>query len=242
MTNRPPEPRPTDPNAFWIPARAAATVNVSLANAPDVLDGIALGPAADRVLLAGQSTPAQNGIYVPQESGSATVRNISAAQSTTETVTAGRLVWVSVTGSVTVTGANGTVTAGNPGFLSPLSGPTRLDVAGGSDGGTFSFKASVALVRATDADENGDFILGKFLQVRLGTNAGVWTLSGNAALLITNALAINFVRTAVELPKVNLGAAYATQAPTLRPVGIAVGIVTSLGVLGGSLGAITGLI
>lgn len=243
MTTQPPEIRPYDPNLYWVPVRAAAAANVSTANAPDTVDGILLGPGKDRILLAGQTAPSGNGIYIPQESGSATVRTITAAQSTSENVTAGRLVWVSVTGSVIVTGANGIVTASAPGFLAPLSDPSRLDVAGGADGGTFSFKAAVALVRADDADANGDFVPGKVVQVRQGTNAGIWNLAaGSPALVISNSLGIVFARSAVESSRPNLAAPYSTAVPVLRPLGITVGIMTSLGILGGSFGAVTGII
>lgn len=244
MTNKPPEMIQASPQAVFLPARLASIVNVSLSLCPDAINGVLLGPTRDRVLLTGQTAPAENGIYTPQESGVSTDRNIAASASTTESATAARLVWVSVTGTVTVTGANGAVTAGNPGFLAPLSGPTRFDVTGGSAGGVASFKTSVALVRAADADANGDFGAGKTCYVQAGTNSGVWQMPGPVSpVIISNSLAIAFSRTVEGNPsRAAFGAAMTSEAPGIIPFGLAFAIATSLGTLASTSGALHALI
>lgn len=54
-------------------ARAASSTNVNVASAPSTMDGVTLA-ADDRVLLMGQTAPAQNGIYVFASAGAALVR------------------------------------------------------------------------------------------------------------------------------------------------------------------------
>ena len=244
MTNRPPQLIAAAPSRAWNPVRAGVAVNATLLNCAVALGGVNLGPARDRVLLAGQTAPAENGIYALAESGGDTTVNVTANQTTTETVTAGRLVYVSVTGTVTVTGANGTVTAGNPGFLAPLSGPTRLAITGGSSGGVVTYKAAVNLVRADDADANADFVSGKLADVREGTAAGIWALRGPvSAVVISGGQAINFDQVSrSSVDAFDPAATRTTAAPVTKPLGFLVAIVTSLGALGSSQGSVSGLI
>lgn len=59
----------TGAGTWKAPVRAAQTTNVTLAGgAPSTVDGVALA-AADRVLVTGQTTASQNGIYVVQTLG-----------------------------------------------------------------------------------------------------------------------------------------------------------------------------
>lgn len=243
MTTRPPELIQVSPARAWLPVRVAATVNVALTNSPDAVNGITLGPERDRVLLTAQSTGAQNGIYELTASGADTVLTIDPDETTTETVTIGRLVYVTVTGTVTVTGVNGVVTEGNPAFLSPLTGPTRLGITGGEDGGTVTYKAAVGLARVADADANGDFVAGKIVDVRQGTNAGIWNLQGPATLVISNSVATVFTRSyQADQAALDPTAAFTSVAPAIKPLGFAIAIVTSLGALTHAAGRVSGLI
>lgn len=238
MTANPPGLITPTPTRAWLPVWLAATVNVPLSACPAAINGVLLGPAPSRVLLTGQTTPAENGIYRPQESGAATDRNIAANQSTTENATADLLVWVSATGTVTVTGANGSVTGGQSGFLAPLSGPSRFTITGGASGGVASFKPTVALVRTDDADANGDFLSSKMVEVQRGTNAGIWNLLGPVSpLVLTNSLPIQFFRTVEgNVVRPAHDAAFTSDAPGVKPVGIAFALITSLGPLAVSTG------
>jgi len=233
MTSTPPGLITPTPSRAWLPVRLAATVNLSLAACPAAINGLLLGPGAVRVLLTGQTTPSQNGIYRPQESGSATDRNITANQTTTENATADLLVWVSVTGTVTVTGTNGQVTAGQPGFLAPLAAPSRFGITGGTSGGVASFKPTVGLVRTDDADANGDFVSSKMVEVQRGTNSGVWHLQPPVSpLVLTNSLAIQFLRTVEgNVARPAFDAAFSAVAPGVKPVGYAFALISSLGPL-----------
>lgn len=245
MTSTPPQFINPSPSTIFNPASLAATVNVDLSLCPDAINGVLLGVPKTRVLLAGQSVPAQNGIYEPAESGSGTDRTITASQTTTESATAGRLVWVSVTGTVTVTGANGSLTGGQSGFLAPLSGPTRFDITGGASGGVATFKTTVALVRTADADANGDFLSGKTVDVRKGTNAGVWALRGPVSpLVLTNSLAMTWIRQVNGNPDSTQPAQSLTaSAPALVPLGFSIALWTSFGPLMTGAGQrLTGLI
>lgn len=233
MTNNPPGLITPSPNRAWLPVLVAASVNVSLSASPAAVNGVILGPGPTRVLLTGQTAPAQNGIYRPQESGAATNRSITPGQSTTESATDDLLVWVSVTGTVTVTGANGSLIGGQSGFLAPLSGPSRFTVTGGAAGGVASFKTSVALVRTDDADVNADFTSAKMVEVQKGTNAGVWNLQGPVpSAVITSGLPLVFLRSVdgnVTRPPID--AAFSTAAPEVKPVGYAFALISSLGPL-----------
>lgn len=239
----PPNIIAVQPNRVWNPVRAAATTQTGLVNVPVSINSVPLGPTRDRVLLAGQTLPAENGLYQLTEFGADTTRSITASQTTTESITAARLVYVSVTGTVTVTGANGEVTAGNPGFLAPAAG-NLLNITGGASGGVLTYKATVGLARTADADANGEFVSGKLADVRAGSNAGMWALRGPvSATVITGGLAINFdlVSSAVSAPY-DPAATRTTVAPVVKPLGFVVAIVTSLGLLGASSGSVSGLI
>lgn len=244
MTTKAPQIISAAPAKAWNPVRAAASTDTGLVNAPLAINAVNLGPNRDRVLLAGQSTQSANGIYQLTESGASEVLAIDPDEVTTETVTANRLVYVEVTGTVTVTGANGSVDVDNPGFLSPLSGPTRLAITGGESGGSVTYKATVGLARTEDADANADFVSGKIADVREGTNAGVWALQGPvSATSISGAANIVFTRvTQAAVAGYQPGASLTSEAPTIKPLGFVIAFVTSLGALGSSAGALKGLI
>lgn len=63
----------SDSNRVKLSVRAATTSNVTIGAAPSSIDGVTL-QAGDRVLLAGQTTGSQNGIYVFAAAGSPLVR------------------------------------------------------------------------------------------------------------------------------------------------------------------------
>lgn len=242
MKTTPPELINPTLSRAWLPVRVAATVNTSLVNCPNSINAVLLGPTKDRVLLAGQATASQNGLYELSESGSATDLTVTANQSTTITVPASRMVHLVITGTVTVTGANGVLTADSPGYLSATS--TTLAVTGGETGGTVAYKTSVGLARVADADANAEFVNGKLVDVRQGTNAGMWEIDAPVgSLVISNALAIGFTRIKEAAQTAyDPTASRTTTAPGIRATGFIVAIATSLGALGSSLGLVKGLI
>jgi len=226
----------------WLPVRVAATVDTSIVNCPNAINSVLLGPDKDRVLLAGQATASQNGLYELTESGSPTTLTVTANQVTTITVPASRMVQLVITGTVTVTGANGALTSDAPGYLSAAA--TTLTVTGGETGGTVDYNAAVGLTRVADADANAEFANGKLVDVRQGSNAGMWEINSPVgALVISNALAIGFTRIRQAAQAAYDPTATRTSTPpSIRATGFIVAIATSLGALGSSIGLVKGLI
>lgn len=220
--NTPPGPITVVGGSDFPTVRAAATVNVSLATPPSVIDGVALGPAADLVLLTAQTDPAANGVYKLTAGGAETGYNLDPAETDTHTATAGRLFRVTVTGGVVVIGANGVVAGpqagggfgggGYPtvGFLDPgESGVFNISSSVGS-GGTAAFLATTTLVRDTSADAAAEFTSNRAVKVLEGSNSGTWRNQDEVATLGTDP--IDFDRQVVGGIAVS-GASFSNAAP-----------------------------
>ena len=200
--------------------RAAATFNVPLATPPSVVGGVALGPAADLVLLTGQTDPAANGIYKLTAGGAENGYNLDPGETTTHAATAGRLFRLTVTGGVVVVGANGTVAgptagagfAGFPtvGFLDPGDSGVFTVTASALSGGTAAFLASTTLVRDVAADAAEDFTPNRAVRVADGAHNGTWRNQDDVVTLGTTP--ISFGRQVVESVSIP-GATFSNAAP-----------------------------
>ena len=219
--NTPPGPIAVVGGSDFPSVRAASTVNVPLATPPSVIGGVALGPTQDRVLLAAQTDPAANGVYLLTAGGAVNGYNLAAGESDTHTATAGRLFRVEVTGGVVVIGENGIVagpTAGGGfggnyptvGFLDPGESGVFNVNASAMSGGTATFQANTTLVRDASADAAGEFTVNRAVRVTDGPNRGTWRNLGEVVTLGTTA--ISFGRQVVE-PVALSGATFSNAAP-----------------------------
>lgn len=194
LDNRPPEVVLV--HGEWAPVRIALVAQTSLSSPASVIDGVALGPAADRILLAGQTAPAENGIYVLTAAGAINGYNYEEDAEDSPTGTAGKLHYVVCTGGAYVIGTSGRVIgptstalneegAGASGFIEPFEGGIFAAGALGA-AGTVTIYSLTTLTRATDADSAGEFRSGRRVSVASGTYRGAWVLLDSIAVLGTS--------------------------------------------------------
>lgn len=183
MDNR--VPSPISPvSGEWVDVRLAATVQVNLSGVPREIDGVPMGPQADRVLLTAQVIPSQNGIYLLTGGGGLTGFNLSQGEDYSwpgYNVT--RLYRVRCTGAAIVLGL-ATVVAGpdadlpvpDDGFVAPRADGTFQFLAPGGDG-TIEVFSTTTLERVAEADSDAEILLARRVSVALGSNAGRWRMA-----------------------------------------------------------------
>lgn len=194
--NRRPEPKSPSSGSMWAPVRVCATQQVFLAAVPDTIDGVALGPNRDRVLLAVQTDLTQMGIYQLVGSGSVTAYNLANQDLVLQGgFVMGRLYRVRCTGGAAAVGLNGVVAGPladvsllldppegsswiDEGFLTPTS-PGTIVLGGLGAAGTIEIYSTTTLVRTPDADADADFAGGKTVNVEEGSNRGLWVMLEN---------------------------------------------------------------
>lgn len=139
------------PAAYHVPVRVAMTTNVNIASPGATLDGVAMA-ANDRVLLTGQSTASQNGLWVWNGAAAALTRPTDYATASTVmafyglvvdvlqgTANAGSSWYISTSAAITIDATSVTFTrftynigAGITGQLPLANGGTGADTAAGA--------------------------------------------------------------------------------------------------------------
>lgn len=132
------------PSVAHVPVRVAVTTNVNIASPGATLDGVSMA-ANDRVLLTGQTTPSQNGLWVWNTAGSALTRPTDyAAASVVQafygmgvevlqgTANAGTYWYISTTGAITIDTTSVTFSQSTFSLASGITG--QLGVANGGTG------------------------------------------------------------------------------------------------------------
>jgi hypothetical protein len=192
---------------------AMSTTNVDVASAPAALDGHTL-VAGERVLLTGQTTASENGIYVFSAAAAALVRSTDAdafgelsgaavfveegtlyansgwTQSANLTSFSGQT-WVQFTGAGTYVAGAGMSLTGNTFDVNLGAGIAQLPT---DEVGIDLYSSTSALILTTDGTAGGSTATGAKLHLKLGTAGGlVQDITGLyvSANGITNAMILN---------------------------------------------------
>ena len=212
----------------WVDVRLAATTPVFLSGVPRAIDGVPLGPQADRVLLTAQVIPAQNGIYLLTGGGSVTGFNLLADEFFAQPgYSAARLYRIRCSGFAFVVGADSVVAGPDidgafpaDGFIAPSATGEFNFFCGSGGGGVIEVFSTTTLVRVAEADSDAEILVARRVSVAQGSNAGRWRMADpGTSTPLTSGVAMTWSRQidGAAQALVDPFAAATTTAPTQIP-------------------------